>query len=147
MACSGATMYGISNGSATGESQLYSIARADGTLTLIGSTSIRAGSLEFGNDGVLYAGGVSGQAGLLYSINASDASSTLIGDTGIGSGGGVSGLMRTGASGAPACLWTAEGTDAPPQPPSQPVPALPLFGLFGLAGLLGFIGLRKLKVG
>ena len=146
MACSGATMYGISNGNTTGVSQLYSIARADGTLTLIGSTSFRAGSLEFGNDGVLYAGGVSDQAGLLYSVDPTDASSTLIGNTGIGSGGGVSGLMRTGASGAPACLWTAEGV-ASPQPVSQPVPVLPLFWLFGLAGLLGFIGLRKLKTG
>jgi len=141
LACSANVLYGITNGDDSGESSLYSIA-TDGSLTLIGPTGMRAGSLEFGNDGVLYAGGVSSQAGLLYSIDPTTGSSTLIGDTGVSSGGGISGLMRTGS--APSACNSIDGV-VTPAAPATPVPALPLWALWFLAGITGLIGSKKLR--
>ena len=143
LACANNVMYGITNGRASGESSLYQIAE-DGTLTLVGATGVRAGSLEFGSDGALYAGGVDAQAGLLYTVDPANGSSTLIGDTGVSGGGGISGLMRTGALAA-ACSAIDGSPPSPSSGPFVPVPTLPQFGFLILGALMGLLGLRRLK--
>lgn len=107
IAYDGATLYGITNGSDSGESSIYTINLATGGLTLVGASGIRAGSLEFGNDGNLYAGGVSANAGGFFHINTATGAATLIGDTGFSGGGGISGLMRTGQTVPPTLTPTA----------------------------------------
>ena len=104
IAYSGVTLYGITNGEDSGESSLYTINLGTGSLTLVGASGIRAGSLEFGNDGNLYAGGVAGNAGGFFQINIATGAATLIGPTGFSGGGGISGLMRTGQIEAPTAV-------------------------------------------
>ncbi len=74
------TMYGIRGGS--GPADLLTINLTTGAATVIGSTGIQAGSLEFGTDGLLYAGGTGTSSGLLYRINPANGGSTLVGATG-----------------------------------------------------------------
>lgn len=111
LAFDGEILYGIGNSPGGGDprggnqgapSILYEIEMDTGEAFPIGSTGIKAGSLEFGPNGVLYAGGSGPNAGDLYSINPLDASSTFIGATGFGipeirggpepGGNGISGL-------------------------------------------------------
>ena len=129
LAWDGTTMYGITNGQDSGQSSLYTIDLTDGSLSLVGPTGMRAGGLEFGEDGMLYAGGAAGQAGLLYTINTSTGTSNLVGDTGLSAG--ITGLMRT--------------TSLPVVAPATPVPTLPLAALGLLGGLAGLLGLRRLR--
>jgi hypothetical protein len=91
------TLYGISAGN-RGVSQLYSINLATGAATLVGSTGIVAGSLAFGPDGNLYAGGAAANAGSFYRINPATGAATLVGATGLGSASdnGMSGLALSG---------------------------------------------------
>ena len=91
------TLYGIDGGGggAVSESSLYTIDLETGAARSVGGTGITAGSLEFGPDGVLYAGGVGGNRGNLYRIDPSDGSSSFVGATGFGIGeemNGISGL-------------------------------------------------------
>ena len=108
-------LYGITNGSDSGESHLFTIDLLTGDLSLVGATGIRAGSLEFGDNANLYAGGVSNEAGGFFQVNTTTGAATLIGDTGFSSGGGVSGLMRVGEIGVAAA--------------SIPVPTMSSIGL------------------
>ena len=73
-------MYGIRGGA--GPADLLTINLATGVATVIGSTGIQAGSLEFGPDGLLYAGGTGTNSGFLYRINPSTGTSSLVGATG-----------------------------------------------------------------
>ena len=89
-------MYGINGGGdIISLSSLYTIDLMTGMASLIGMTSMSAGSLEFGPDGNLYAGGVDDFGGELHRINPLDGTSMLVGPTGfggIGQGGGIGGL-------------------------------------------------------
>ncbi|MFV2067560.1 MAG: hypothetical protein ACC645_11325, partial [Pirellulales bacterium] len=76
------SLLGVAGG--LGPAILYTIDRDTGVATPIGSTDIQAGSLEFGPDGNLYAGGTGGNAGQLYRIDPLTAASTLVGLTGFG---------------------------------------------------------------
>lgn len=77
-----ATMYGIRGGA--GPADLLTINLTTGAATVIGSTGIQAGSLEFGPDGLLYAGGTGTSSGFLYRVNPSNGASALVGATGFG---------------------------------------------------------------
>ncbi len=86
-------MYGIAGGGQS-SSELYTIDLTTGAATTIGTTGFRAGSLEFGPDGVLYGGGGGQDLGNLYRINPATAEATLVGNTGFGT---LSGLaLRAG---------------------------------------------------
>ena len=98
-------MYGIRGGSSN--SDLLTLNLSTGTATIIGATGIRAGSLQFGPDGVLYAGGTgSTDGGKLFSINPATGQSTLIGLTGFTT---VTGLTL---------VLTAAGTNISATPPT-----------------------------
>ena len=86
----GAILYGIAGGA--GPADLFTLDLATGMASLVGSTGIQAGSLEFGPDGRLYAGGTGPDSGLLYTIDTSSGASTLLGATGFGS---TTGLTST----------------------------------------------------
>jgi len=94
------TMYGVTG---PGTSTLYTINLTTGAATVIGPTGIVPGSLEFGANGNLYAGGGQANAGNLYTISTSTGASTLVGSTGFGN---ISGLMNV-------CAQTATPTNTP----------------------------------
>ncbi len=74
------TMYGIEGG--RGPADLVTINLSSGLATPIGSTGIQAGSLEFGPDGNLYAGGTGPDSGLLFRVEPTTGVSTRVGATG-----------------------------------------------------------------
>ena len=74
------TLYGIEGG--PGPADLLTLDLASGMATVIGSTGIQAGSLEFGPDGGLYAGGTSANGGDLFRVDPSSGASSLVGATG-----------------------------------------------------------------
>lgn len=83
-------MYGITGcTNQLGPSDLVTIDMTTGTATVIGPTGIEAGSLEFGSNGKLYAGGNRRDGGNLYEIDPNTGAATLIGWTGLN---GVTGL-------------------------------------------------------
>jgi glucose/arabinose dehydrogenase len=107
------TMYGVTG---AGGSDLYTINLATGAATVIGLTNITPGSLEFGADGNLYAGGGQGNAGNLYRINTSTGASTLVGNTGFGN---ISGLMNVCVqTPTPTATSTATATNTPTATPT-----------------------------
>jgi hypothetical protein len=75
-------MYGIAG--APGTADLLTIDLEDGRATLVGSTGIRAESLEFGPDGRLYAGTGGVDGGLLYRLDPTSGAPTPVGPTGFG---------------------------------------------------------------
>jgi hypothetical protein len=77
----GAVMYGITGGAFGGSSSLVTLNLTTGVATVIGSVGFNGGSLEFGQDGNLYAGSV-GNTGNLYRINKATGVGTLVGATG-----------------------------------------------------------------
>ena len=79
---SAGVMYGIAGGPAP--ANLYTIDLGTGAATIVGSTGMQAGSLEFGPDGELYAGGTGTNFGDLFRIDPLTASATLVGNTGVG---------------------------------------------------------------
>jgi PEP-CTERM motif len=83
LAYDGTTMYGIAGG--PGPATLYTIALGSGAASPVFTTSFRAGSLQFGLDGNLYAGGTGPNAGALFRIDLSNNTDTLVGATGFGS--------------------------------------------------------------
>jgi trimeric autotransporter adhesin len=97
-----ATLYGIGGGTSSG---LYTLNASTGAATLIGATGIQAGSLEFGADGRLYAGGTGPNAGNLYTINTATGVATLLGSTGTGLG--ITGLTLANI---PATFCSNQGT-------------------------------------
>ncbi len=90
-------MYGMTTpgGGGAGFSSLYTVNLGTGATTLVGNTGLRFGSLEFGPDGNLYAGGTGGGAenGILYRISTATGAASFIGPMGFGGvGNGISGL-------------------------------------------------------
>jgi hypothetical protein len=99
------TMYGVTSGCA-GPSNLVRIDVTTGAATVLGSTGVGLGSLEFGPEGDLYAGGDGGNGGNLYRVNLATGFARLIGTTGMGSVTGITlGVNGTVAAGpAPVTL-------------------------------------------
>jgi N-acetylneuraminic acid mutarotase len=97
------TMYGVIG---PGTSSLLTINLASGAATVVGPTGITPGSLEFGSNGTLYAGGGQGNVGNLYTVNKATGAATLVGATGFGN---VSGLMNVCAQ-TPTATPTSSGT-------------------------------------
>jgi len=99
------TMYGVTSGCA-GNSNLVRIDVTSGVATVLGSTGVRLGSLQFGPDGDLYGGGDNTDGGHLYRINQANAFTRLIGTTGMGNVTGITlGVNGPVAAGpAPASL-------------------------------------------
>jgi uncharacterized repeat protein (TIGR01451 family) len=96
--CTG-VMYAVSgNCGASGLSNLYTIDLSTGVATPVGNTGVCLGSLQFGPDGSLYAGGAWTTAGNLYRINPVTAAPTLVGFTGFA--GSVRGLTLVGGGGS-----------------------------------------------
>jgi hypothetical protein len=81
-------VYAISAGGPP--SSLYTLNLTTGAATLVGATGIVAGSLEFGPDDRLYAGGGGANAGNLYVVNPLTGAATLVGPSGFTT---LSGLM------------------------------------------------------
>ena len=115
-------MYGIAGGPSPAD--LYTINLATGAATVVGATSMQAGSLQFGPDGQLYAGGTGSDANLIYRINTVTAASTLVGPTGF-TGSGVTGLTMI--------------------PPPVSVPTLGDLGLLLLASALTLVSLMYFR--
>ncbi len=84
-------MYGIAGG--PGPATLYTINLTTGQATVVGTTGLQAGSLQFGPDGNLYAGGTGPNFGELHRIDPANGASTFVGDTGFGP---VTGLTLLG---------------------------------------------------
>ena len=83
-------MYGITGCTQQlGPSNLVTIDMTTGAATVVGPTGITAGSLEFGPNGKLYAGGNRVDGGNLYEIDPNTGAAILVGWTGLG---GVTGL-------------------------------------------------------
>ncbi len=99
-------LYGIRGGS--GPADLLSLDLSTGLASVIGSTGIRAGSLEFGANGVLYAGGTGADQGMLYSIDPQSGASHPVGDTGMGP---LTGLASTTFNQPPDCSSAAADPD------------------------------------
>jgi hypothetical protein len=78
---SSGVMYGITGGASGGASNLITVNLTTGVATVIGSVGFNGGSLEFAQDGNLYAGSV-GNTGNFYRINKATGESTLVGATG-----------------------------------------------------------------
>jgi len=77
------TMYGVTGcWQLFGFAQLVTIDLATGLAVTVGGTGVHLGSLEFGADGVLYAGGNNRDGGHLYVIDPATGSATLLGSTG-----------------------------------------------------------------
>ncbi len=97
-------MYGMTSFSQGAGSELHTINLVTGLNTLVGNSGLAFGSLEFGPDGKLYAGGTGNdnstgvalprpENGSLYEINPATGAATLVGATGFGGvGNGISGL-------------------------------------------------------
>ncbi|MGH2690232.1 MAG: hypothetical protein ACRDKW_15710, partial [Actinomycetota bacterium] len=73
-------LFGIEGGPAPAD--LLTLDLATGRATVVGSTAIQAGSLEFGPDGNLYAGGTGSNSGNLYRIDPATGAATFVGPTG-----------------------------------------------------------------
>ncbi len=79
-------MFGIDGG--PGPATLYTVDLLTGAATPVGSiggTGIQAGSMEFGPDGELYAGGTGSNAGRLYKVDPIIGTAQFVGLTGFGS--------------------------------------------------------------
>jgi hypothetical protein len=83
-------MYGVTGCADLGFADLVKIDLSTGTATVVGNTGLSLGSLEFGPDGKLYAGGNNRDGGNLYSIDPMNANATYIGPTGFSN---VTGLV------------------------------------------------------
>lgn len=117
------TMYGISGPTR----EFYTVNLTTGVATLVGPTSFAAGSLQFGSDGRLYAGGGHGDAGSIFSIDPLTGTSTFIGST--GSQTAISGLALFGL----------------PVPNVLEIPTASTTGLAALVVLLLAIGLVLMR--
>ena len=76
-------MYGIT-GCSNGNSSLVTLDLGTGAASVVGPCGFEAGSLEFGPDGRLYAGGVGPSAGGFYRIDKATGAATFVGPTGFG---------------------------------------------------------------
>jgi len=72
-------MYAVDGGGGGGNpANLYTINLGTGQANLIGNTGLGLGSLEFGPDGVLYAGGDANEGGNIYSINTNTGVASFV---------------------------------------------------------------------
>jgi len=71
-------MYGVDGCGALGPSNLYTVDLTTGLATPIGNTKVTLGSLEFGPDGQLYAGGDRRNGGNLYQIDTATGAATFV---------------------------------------------------------------------
>jgi hypothetical protein len=142
---SSSTLFAITNGNGgQGEgpgnvdnSSLYTVSLTTAAATLVGETGIRAGSLSFGPDGALYAGGVGPFQGNIYRVSTATGLATEVGASGFGTGqgNGIGGLMQTGQV-------------SPPQPPGpSSAVAIPTLGsgLFVMILLMLGVGLAGIR--
>ena len=104
---SSSTMYGVVG---PGTSNLLTINLSTGAATIVGPTGITPGSLEFGANGVLYAGGGQGSIGNLYTINKATGAATLVGATGFGNVSGLMNVCPRTPTGTPTATPTSSGT-------------------------------------
>ena len=89
------TMYGITGcAQQLGPSKLVRVDLATVAAAVVGSTDRSLGSLEFGQNGLLYAGGDSRDGGNLYVIDPTSGASALVGPTGFGSVTGLTLVVR-----------------------------------------------------
>ena len=91
LAWDGSTLFGVTNGS-SGPSDLLTIDITTGAASLVGALGTgfdHTGSIEFGENGVLYAGfaqnNSAGLGGWLASVDTATGAATIIGDTGFSS--------------------------------------------------------------
>ena len=89
------TLYGIT-GFEGRHSRLVKLNVATGAATVVGDAGFEAGSLAFGPDGYLYAGGAGLNGGYLYRLNLATGAGTRVGLTCLGN---VTGLMRVEING------------------------------------------------
>lgn len=134
------TMYGITAGGST--AQLLTIDLSTGAGTVVGSTNYEfIGSIEFGPDGVLYAGTASG-GGLMPGASPTkiiQPNTLLTIDTATGAA-SVVGSVGFSVTGLTACA-TAPLIDEP-----TPVPVFsgaPVLALGGLLALIGLVSIRR----
>lgn len=71
-------MYGVDGCGNLGPSALWTVNLATGAATPVVNTGVTLGSLEYGPDGILYAGGDTANGGNIYSIDTSDGSVTFV---------------------------------------------------------------------
>ncbi len=71
-------MYGVDGCGRVGPSSLWTVNLATGDAVSVGNTQVTLGSLEFGPDGKLYAGGDGTDGGNLYEINTATGLSSLV---------------------------------------------------------------------
>ncbi len=90
------TMYGITSACLTGLSDLYAIDVTTGAAVPVAPLPVRCGSLQFGPDGDLYAGGDFTDGGNFYRINPTTGAVALVGNPGFGSITGLT-LVSEGA--------------------------------------------------
>ena len=109
-------MYGVEGGSVNHD--LVTINLATGAATVVGPTGISPGSLEFGPDGLLYAGGGQGNAGNLYRINPATGASSLVGSTGMSDISGIVNVCSQTASPTPTNTATSTPTNTPTNTPT-----------------------------
>ncbi|TMQ69057.1 MAG: hypothetical protein E6K81_15780, partial [Candidatus Eisenbacteria bacterium] len=79
------TMYGINGGGRFGPGYLLTLDLTTGAATVVGPTGMTAGSLEFGPDGNLYAGGDAINGGRIYRIDRHTGFATQLGPSGFSS--------------------------------------------------------------
>jgi len=77
-------MYGVDGCGGFGPSHLRTVSIDTSSSTSVGNTGVTLGSLEFGPDGILYAGGDSADGGNIYSIDTSTGAATLVIPSGFG---------------------------------------------------------------
>ena len=82
MAYDGTTMYGISGGGSSANSSLYTINTHDRACHVGRCHGHTLGSLQFGPDGTLYAGGDDSNGGHLYRLDKTTGAAALVGASG-----------------------------------------------------------------
>lgn len=114
------TMYGVTGcWQLFGFAQLVTIDLGAGLATAVGGTGVHLGSLEFGANGLLYAGGNNRDGGHLYVIDTATGAATLVGSTGFND---VTGL---------ALVSRLPSMECPPDvniPTNSTIPSLSLVG-------------------
>ena len=104
-------MYGVQAG--TGPYNLLTINLTTGAATAIGPTGIVPGSVEFGPNGTLYAGGGQSNSGQLHTINIATGAATLVGPTGFGNVSGLANVCVITPSPTPTNTATNTATPTP----------------------------------
>jgi hypothetical protein len=102
-------LYGVSGGDRGGPSLFGTININTGEFSPIVNTGFNLGSLEFGPNGLLYAGESGREPGRIFTIDTSTGITTSIGSTGLNTP--ISGLMLVGSSSVPGVAVTLTVVD------------------------------------